>query len=79
MDNIKREVSFQCKNRQRDKQIGFFFANGFVELLLYQVAAVFLNSASIIRYASPNVAHNPIRGNIQMNLYFRMSEWLERV
>jgi hypothetical protein len=38
-----------------------------VELLLHQVAAVCLNSASIIRYASPNVAHNPIRGNIQMN------------
>jgi hypothetical protein len=29
MDNIKREVSFQCKNRQRDKQIGFFFAKEF--------------------------------------------------
>ena len=38
-----------------------------VELLLHQVAAVCLNSASIIRYAAPNVAHNPIRGNIQMN------------
>jgi hypothetical protein len=39
----------------------------YVELLLYQVAEVCLNSASIIRYASPNVVHNPIRGNIQMN------------
>jgi hypothetical protein len=29
MGNIKREGSFQYKNRQRYKQIGFFFANGF--------------------------------------------------
>jgi hypothetical protein len=29
MGNIKRESSFQCKNRQRYKQIGFFIANEF--------------------------------------------------
>ena len=29
MGNIKRDGSFQYKNRQRYKQIGFFFDNGF--------------------------------------------------
>ena len=35
MGNIKREGSFQYKNRQRYKQIGFFFANDFAFKLWY--------------------------------------------
>ena len=39
MGNIKREGFFQYKNRQRYKQIGFFFANGFCSQI-----AVFLEA-----------------------------------
>jgi hypothetical protein len=48
MDNIKREVSFQCKNRQRDKQIGFFFANGFFSNIVVLLEAGLANEMHIL-------------------------------
>jgi hypothetical protein len=58
MDNIKREVSFQCKNRQRDKQIGFFFAKEFCSNIAVLLEAGLANGfaalkSTIITFKAP--------------------------
>ena len=49
MGNIKREGSFQCKNRQRDKQIGFFFANGFFSNIAVLLEAGLANGFAALK------------------------------